>query len=131
MNTGNIDETPPQETGRAEEAQDYLLTWDTNERDPLSSDELAIVRQMLGGLGLRVSVVYDRAAAGLDHVEVKEPFDSLHTAQAAHHGPTTGPTAPASLRAVVPTPKRKQRPPQPGTGAAVGLTGAALVGGPC
>lgn len=62
--------------------------------------------------------------------KLREPFDTLHTAQGHHQAPTGLPVARASLRAVLPAPKRQSAPPQPGKGAAVQLTGAALVGGP-
>ncbi|NED10603.1 hypothetical protein G3I33_03680 [Streptomyces sp. SID9124] len=62
--------------------------------------------------------------------ELKEPFALLHEAQSQHHTPTGPPEAPASLQAVLPSPKRQSAPPQPGTGAGLQLTGAALAGGP-
>ncbi len=62
--------------------------------------------------------------------KLKEPFNALHAAQSQHQAPTGPPQAPATLQAVLPAPKRQSAPPQPGTGAGLQLTGAALVGGP-
>ena len=68
------------------------------------------------------------------HVRVahtlREPFDTLHTVQSQRQAPTRPPEAPPSLRAVLLAPKQQSAPPQPGTGAALQLTGAALAGGP-
>ncbi|MFD3520734.1 recombinase family protein [Streptomyces sp. NPDC058653] len=61
---------------------------------------------------------------------LKEPFGILHAAQSQHQAATGRPEATASLRAILPTPKRQSAPPQPGKGAGLQLTGAALVGGP-
>lgn len=61
---------------------------------------------------------------------LKEPFDSLHAAQAAHYSPVAGPMATTGCQAPGTAPKRTQRPPQPGTGAAK-PTGAVLADGPC
>ncbi|KPI28063.1 Resolvase domain-containing protein [Actinobacteria bacterium OK074] len=62
--------------------------------------------------------------------KLREPFGILHTAQSQQQARTGPPEAPASLRAVLPAPKRQSAPPQPGTGAVLQLTGAALAGGP-
>jgi site-specific DNA recombinase len=62
--------------------------------------------------------------------QLKEPFDTLHTAQSTHQAPTGWEEALANPRAAVRAPKRHSAPPQVGTGAAVEPTGAALVGGP-
>ncbi|WP_427925507.1 hypothetical protein [Streptomyces sp. cg40] len=64
------------------------------------------------------------------HHQLRESFGILHTAQTQHQAPIGPPEAPPSLRAVLPAPKRQSAPPQPGTGAGLQLTGAALVGGP-
>ena len=61
---------------------------------------------------------------------LREPFDALHAAQSQHQAPTGLPEAVHSLAAVLPAPKRHSAPPQPGTGAVLQLTKAALVGGP-
>lgn len=62
--------------------------------------------------------------------QLKEPFESLHTAQSHQQTPTWPQEAPASPRAAVGAPKRHKAPPRRGKGLAVEPTGAALVGGP-
>ncbi|MER6626797.1 recombinase family protein [Streptomyces sp. NPDC000987] len=62
--------------------------------------------------------------------QLREPFDTLHTAQNRRQAPGGRAEAPASPTAAVPAPKQQSAPPQPGTGAAVEPPGAALVGGP-
>lgn len=64
------------------------------------------------------------------HHQLKEPFNTLHMAQSQHQAPTGPPETPPSLRAVLLAHIRQSAPPQPGTGAALQLTGAALAGGP-
>ncbi|ASN28214.1 resolvase [Streptomyces pluripotens] len=62
--------------------------------------------------------------------QLKEPFDTLHVAQNSGPKPTDGPAAPGSPHAAVRAPKRTQRPPQVGAGAARHQTGTALADGP-
>ncbi len=62
--------------------------------------------------------------------QLKEPFDTLHTAQSQHLAPAGREEATANLQAAARAPKRHSPHSQPGTGAARHQTGAALVGGP-
>lgn len=52
--------------------QGYVVTWDANERGPLSSEEFATVKKMLGGLGLRMIDVGELSPAVRSSTAEKE-----------------------------------------------------------